>query len=77
MIFDEATSQLDSFTERYIQENLWKLMFNKTTIVIAHRLSTLLSMDRIIVFDQGKIVKDGTHAELLVKNGLYKILSDA
>jgi ATP-binding cassette subfamily B protein len=77
LILDEATSQLDSVTERDIQESLWKLMQDKTTIVIAHRLSTLLHMDRIIVFDQGKIVEEGTHTELLNNNGLYKKLWDA
>lgn len=76
LILDEATSQLDSLTEGYIQESLWELMQGKTTIVIAHRLSTLLHMDRILVFDQGKIVEDGTHQELLDTNGLYKILWD-
>ena len=77
LILDEATSQLDSVTESYIQESLWKLMQDKTTIVIAHRLSTLLHMDRILVFDQGKIVEDGSHTALLAKNGLYKTLWDA
>ncbi len=77
LILDEATSQLDSVTESYIQESLWKLMQNKTTIVIAHRLSTLLHMDRILVFDHGKIVEDGSHAALIAKNGLYKTLWDA
>jgi ATP-binding cassette subfamily B protein len=77
LILDEATSQLDSVTEGGIQESLWALMQNKTTLVIAHRLSTLLHMDRILVFDQGKIVEDGTHAELLGKNGLYRTLWDA
>ena len=77
LILDEATSQLDSVTERNIQESLYSLMQDKTTLVIAHRLSTLLHMDRIIVFDQGKIVEDGTHTELLDKNGLYKTLWDA
>jgi len=76
LILDEATSQLDSVTESDIQESLWELMQGKTTIVIAHRLSTLLHMDRIIVFDQGKIVEDGTHHELLSKRGLYKTLWD-
>jgi ATP-binding cassette subfamily B protein len=76
LILDEATSQLDSVTETYIQESLSTLMHNKTTIVIAHRLSTLLHMDRILVFDQGKIVGDGTHTELLKKDGLYKTLWD-
>ena len=77
LILDEATSQLDSITESNIQESLWELMQDKTTIVIAHRLSTLLHMDRIMVFDQGKIVEDGTHTELLQKRGLYKTLWDA
>lgn len=77
LILDEATSQIDSVTEIKIQESLWKLMQGKTTIVIAHRLSTLLHMDRILVFDQGKIVEDGSHIELLAKNGLYKILWDS
>ncbi len=77
LILDEATSQLDSVTESNIQESLWELMQDKTTIVIAHRLSTLLHMDRILVLDQGKIVEDGTHQELLDKNGMYKILWDA
>ena len=71
LILDEATSQLDSVTEQEIQTALWKLMQNKTTIVIAHRLSTLLNMDRILVFQKGQIVEDGTHAELLAKGGLF------
>ncbi len=76
-ILDEATSQLDSLTEHDIQASLWELMQNKTTIVVAHRLSTLLNMDRIIVFAQGKIAEDGTHNELLLRGGLYKTLWDA
>ncbi len=74
LILDEATSQLDSITENSIQESLWNLMKNKTTLVIAHRLSTLLNMDRILVFDRGNIVQDGTHSQLLEQNGLYKTL---
>ncbi len=77
LILDEATSQLDSVTESYIQESLIELMNNKTTIVIAHRLSTLLRMDRILVFDKGKIIEDGTHSELLNIGGLYKTLWNA
>lgn len=77
VILDEATSQLDSVTENLIQESLWALIENKTTLVIAHRLSTLLHMDRILVFDKGKIVEDGTHKTLLAQKGLYKILWDA
>jgi ATP-binding cassette subfamily B protein len=74
LILDEATSQLDSITEGDIQESLQHLMLDKTTIVIAHRLSTLLRMDRILVFDKGKIVEDGVHSELLANNKLYKKL---
>lgn len=86
LILDEATSQLDSVTENLIQESLLELMngrneasssVGKTTIVIAHRLSTLLHMDRILVFDKGKIVEDGTHIELLEKSGLYSRLWNA
>ena len=71
LILDEATSALDSVTERYIQDTLEKLMQGRTTIVIAHRLSTLMRMDRILVFDKGKIVEEGTNASLLKKDGLY------
>ena len=74
LILDEATSQLDSLTEGLIQESLWQLMQGKTTLVVAHRLSTLLQMDRILVFDKGRIIEDGTHEELLAKGGLYKSL---
>ncbi len=77
LILDEATSQLDSITESNIQDSLWDLMQGKTTLVIAHRLSTLLHMDRILVFDKGHIVGDGTHTELLNLGGLYKTLWDA
>jgi len=74
LILDEATSQLDSITEYNIQESLLELMQRKTTIVIAHRLSTLLRMDRILVFDRGKIIQDGSHADLLKAEGLYRTL---
>lgn len=77
LILDEATSQLDSIIENYIQESLFELMKNKTTLVIAHRLSTLLYMDRILVFDQGKIIQDGSHQELLAQDGLYKRMWNA
>jgi ATP-binding cassette subfamily B protein len=77
LILDEATSQLDSITERYIQDSLQSLMQGKTTLVIAHRLSTLLSMDRLLVFERGQIVQDGTHDELLAQDGLYKTLWQA
>ena len=65
LILDEATSALDSITEKYIQDSLENLMTNRTTIVVAHRLSTLSKMDRILVFDQGKIIEQGSHLELL------------
>jgi len=74
LILDEATSHLDSITEGFVQESLLTLMKNKTTIVIAHRLSTLLNMDRIIVFDKGKIIEDGTHSILLKRGELYKTM---
>jgi len=77
LILDEATSQLDTVTERKIQDSLWELMQGKTTLVVAHRLSTLLHMDRILVFEYGEIVEDGSHEELLQQDGLYKSLWNA
>ncbi|MDO4626232.1 MAG: ABC transporter ATP-binding protein [Pasteurellaceae bacterium] len=71
LLLDEATSALDSEVESAIQQSLDKMMENKTVIAIAHRLSTIAAMDRLIVLDQGHIVEQGTHAELLAKNGLY------
>jgi ATP-binding cassette subfamily B protein len=71
LIFDEATSALDSQSEKHIQKSLVRLMKNKTVIAIAHRLSTLREMDRILVFDKGHIVEQGTHLSLLRKKGLY------
>ena len=64
-------------TEKQIQDSLFELIKNKTTIIIAHRLSTLLNMDRILVFDKGRIIQDGTHQTLLMEGGLYKELWDA
>jgi ATP-binding cassette subfamily B protein len=77
VILDEATSALDSITEQHIQETFYELMHHKTTIVIAHRLSTLMDMDRILVFDQGAIVEDGSHQQLLDKKGVYYQLWNA
>ncbi len=71
LILDEATSALDSVSERHIQDAFHDLMQGKTTIVIAHRLSTIQSMDRIVVFERGAIVEDGTHEDLIKKDGVY------
>jgi ATP-binding cassette, subfamily B, bacterial len=74
LILDEATSSLDSITEQAIQETLGDVMKGKTVIVVAHRLSTIAHLDRILVFDQGAIVEDGSHAELLARQGAYQRL---
>lgn len=71
LILDEATSALDSESEQIIQENLGKVMAGRTVLAIAHRLSTLAQMDRIVVIDGGKVVESGTCSELLAKGGLY------
>jgi ATP-binding cassette subfamily B multidrug efflux pump len=71
LLLDEATSALDSEVEAAIQASLYKLMEGKTVVAIAHRLSTIAAMDRLIVMDQGRIVEEGSHAELLQQNGLY------
>lgn len=71
LILDEATSALDTESERYIQDALKKIMLNRTTLVVAHRLSTIENADQIIVIDHGQIVEVGKHAALLAKNGVY------
>ena len=71
LLLDEATSALDSEVEAAIQESLDKMMEGKTVIAIAHRLSTIAAMDRLIVLDKGRIIEEGSHAELLKKQGLY------
>ncbi len=71
LLLDEATSSLDSESELLIQDALWKLMEGRTAIVIAHRLSTIQRMDRIVVLDEGKIVEQGSHKELLEADGIY------
>jgi len=74
LLLDEATSALDSEVETVIQESLYRLMQGKTVVAIAHRLSTIAAMDRLVVVDQGKIVEQGTHAELLKLGGIYSSL---
>jgi len=71
LILDEATSALDSEVEAAIQASLNRLMTGKTVIAIAHRLSTIAAMDRLIILDGGRIVEQGSHDELLQKNGIY------
>ena len=71
LLLDEATSALDSEVEAAIQESLDKMMEGKTVIAIAHRLSTIAAMDRLIVLDKGRIIEEGSHTELLAKQGLY------
>lgn len=75
LLLDEATSSLDTQSERLVQEALKRLMAGRTTLVIAHRLSTVIDADRIYVLDAGQVVEQGTHVELLARNGLYAELS--
>ena len=74
LVLDEATSALDSEVEAAIQESLYRLMEGKTVIAIAHRLSTIAAMDRLIIMDEGRIVEQGTHKELIASDGIYNQL---
>ncbi len=76
MILDEATSALDTESEKLVQEALENMMRNRTSVVIAHRLSTIQNADEIVVMQEGEIVEQGKHAELIAKNGMYKKLVD-
>jgi subfamily B ATP-binding cassette protein MsbA len=77
MILDEATSALDNESERYIQMALEHAMKDRTTIVIAHRLSTIENADLIVVMEQGRIVEQGTHQQLLLRGGAYAKLHNS
>ena len=74
LLLDEATSSLDTESERLVQEALERLMQGRTTFVVAHRLSTIQRADRILVLDKGRVVEQGTHAQLLERKGLYHYL---
>ena len=75
LVLDEATSALDTESERAVQENLAQLLPRQTSIIIAHRLSTIRNADLIVVLEQGRLVEQGSHDELMKREGLYFYLS--
>jgi ATP-binding cassette, subfamily B, bacterial len=76
LLLDEATSALDSEGEAHIQQALWTLMRDRTAVVVAHRLSTVAGMDRLVALDRGAVVEQGSHSELLARGGTYAQLWD-
>ncbi|MGC1301897.1 MAG: ATP-binding cassette domain-containing protein, partial [Caulobacteraceae bacterium] len=75
LLLDEATSALDAENERLVQQALYDAMTGRTTLVIAHRLATVLRADRIVVVEDGRVVEEGRHADLLARGGLYARLA--
>ena len=71
LLFDEATSALDTESERLVQDAIDDVLKNRTAVIVAHRLSTIVNADRIVVFDDGRIAEEGTHTELLARGGVY------
>jgi len=76
LLLDEATSALDASSEQKVQAALKELMQGRTTLIIAHRLATIMHADRILLIDQGRLIAEGSHRELLASSGLYKRLCE-